>query len=224
MGRRGKEKVDFDMNDVLDTRYEGAQVELKTNRVALGDDVNLMAADPALKDLVIAVGWDTKGFGGEAVDVDVSLFLLNSTDMTRVNEDFIYYNNMSACEGAVRHEGDNRTGAGGGDDETILVNLHGVPFDISRLVFVYSIYKGAEKDQDLSMVKNAYIRVINASNDHEILRFNLDEHFAGVNDTAAIVGSINREGPKWHFTPLMEFEASGLGAIAKKYGMNIISQ
>jgi len=212
------------MNDILDTRFEGKEVELKSNRVDVGDDINLLAADPALKDLVIAVGWDNKGFGSNPVDVDVSLFLLNNQDQTRENEDFVYYNNMSACDGAVRHEGDNRTGAGGGDDETILLDLHGIPFDIARIVFVYSIYKGPEKEHSLSMVKNAYIRIINASNDHEILRFELDEYFSGVNDAAAIVGSINREGPKWHFTPLMDFEASGLGAIATKYGMNIISQ
>ncbi len=212
------------MSDIFDTRFEGKELELNSNRVTLGDDINLLAKDPALKDLVIAVGWDAKTFGGEDVDVDVSLFLLNSNDKTRENGDFVFYGNMSACEGAVRHEGDNRTGAGSGDDETILLNLQGVPFDISRLVFVYSIYKGAEKDQNLAMVKNAYIRIINSSNDHEILRFDLDEHFEGVDDTAALVGSINREGPKWHFTPLMEFEAGGLGAIATRYGMVVISQ
>lgn len=211
------------MVDILDTRFEG-DVKLKSNKVQLGDDLNLLEKDPALKDIMVAVGWDSRDFGGEDVDVDISLFLLGHDDMTRDNSDFVFYSNRETCDGAVRHEGDNRTGAGDGDDETILIDLQGVPFDISRIVFVYSIYKGAERDQGLGLVKNSYIRLVNTSNDHEILRFDLDEHFAGSVDTGCVVASINREGPKWHFTPLKEVHAGGLEEIATKYGMNIISQ
>jgi len=210
--------------DILDTRFEDKDVELHDHKVDVGDDVNIMAKDPALKDLMIAVGWDSNQFGGQAVDIDVSLFLLGSDDMTRDNDDFIFYNNMEACDGAIRHEGDNRTGAGEGDDETIVVDLHGVPFDISRLVFVCSIYKGAEKEQGLGLVRNAYIRIVNGANNHEILRFEFDPHFAAKSEDAAIVGSLNREGPKWHFTPRMEIAAGGLAEIATGYGMVISNQ
>ena len=210
--------------DIFDTRFEGKDVELTSNRVNLDDDIILSDKDPALQNLTVAVGWDSKAFGGQAVDVDISLFLLDKDDMTRKNEDFVFYNQMDTEEGAIKHEGDNRIGAGEGDDETILIDLHGIPYDIFRIIFVYSIYKGAERDQGLGLVKNSYIRIINNNDEHELVRFDLDEHFERNDQSAAIVGSLNRQGPKWHFTPVVEFAEGGLGEIATRYGMNIISQ
>tara|TARA_Y100000590_G_scaffold452997_1_gene597217 strand:- start:44768 stop:45406 length:639 start_codon:yes stop_codon:yes gene_type:complete len=212
------------MTDILDTRFEGREMKINQNNVYLGDDINLIAKEPALKQISVAVGWDSKAFGGMDVDVDISLFLLDRDDMTRENQDFVFYNNMEAYNGAVKHEGDNRTGAGDGDDETMLFDLHGIPFDVTRIVFVYSIYRGKERDQNLGLVKNSYIRLKNAETDHEIVRFNLDEHFKDTEETAAIVGSINREGPKWHFTPRIEKFTGGLAEIATNFGCTIIRQ
>ncbi len=212
------------MNDILDTRFEGQNYEINKNAVELGEDINLMTKDPTLRKVTVAVGWDAKEFGGKEVDVDISLFLLDRDNMTRDNQDFVFYNNMEAYDGAVKHEGDNRIGAGDGDDETMLFDLQGIPFDVMRIVFVYSIYRGKELSQDLSMVKNSYIRLLNSETDGEILRFNLDAHFSSLDGTAAIVGSINREGPKWHFTPLLEHTPNNLADIATQFGMNIIRQ
>lgn len=212
------------MDDILDTRFEGKDVELSDNRVALGDDINIMEKDPALQHITIGVGWDSNAFDGEAFDLDVSLFLLGTDEKTRSDDDFIYYNNMAASEGGVTHHGDSRTGAGAGDDEAISIDLHALPFDVVKIAIVLSIYKGAEKEQDLGGVRKSYVRLVNEANGHEILRFDLGEHFEGKFETAALVGSINREGPKWHFTPLAEFEAHGLAPIAERYGMLIGSQ
>lgn len=212
------------MTDILDTRFDGNDYEINKNACTLGDDINLLQKDPALRKITAAVGWDSKAFGGQDVDVDISLFLVDSNKMTRDNQDFVFYNNMTAYDGAVTHEGDNRTGAGDGDDETMQFDLRGIPFDVQHIVFVYSIYRGKEKEQNLSLVKNSYLRLDNAETGHELVRFDLDEHFAELQDTAAIVGSINREGPKWHFTPLKETFAGGLTEVATNFGMNIIRQ
>lgn len=212
------------MSDILDTRFENQDVNINQNNVNVGDDINLFEMDPALKKIMIGVGWDSNAFDSDPVDIDISLFLLNMDGQTRVNEDFVFYNNPETMEGAIRHEGDNRTGAGDGDDETILIDLHGVTFDIHRILFVYSIYRGEEKDQGLGKIRNAYIRIVNTENDHELLRFELDDHFLNKEETGAIVGSLNREGPKWHFTPLMQLEQKGLAKIATDHGMNIIQQ
>lgn len=212
------------MSDIFDTRFENTKMAINENDVHLGDDINLLKKDPALRNIRVAVGWDSKAFGSLNVDVDISLFLLNNQEMTREDEDFVFYNNMETCNGAVKHEGDNRTGAGDGDDETMLFELTKIPFDVTRIVFVYSIYKGRELQQDLSLVKNSYIRLLNADNDHELIRFDLDEHFKTIHDTGAIVGSINREGPKWHFTPRMDAFPDGLADIATQYGITIIRQ
>ena len=166
-------------NDILDTRFEGRKMDINENEVTLGDDVNLLSLDPALRNIRVAVGWDKKAFGDRDVDVDISLFLLDRNNMTRNDEDFVFYNNLETCEGAVKHEGDNRIGAGDGDDETMLFSLQNIPFDVMRIIFVYSIYRGREREQPLSMVKNSYIRLINSDNDHELLRFHWYECHSG---------------------------------------------
>lgn len=212
------------MTDILDTRFEGKAIELSENKVSLGDDVNILAKDPALHKIKIGVGWDMNAFDADAPDLDLSLFLIGRDGMTRIDEDFIFYNQTEGCEGKIKHGGDNRTGAGDGDDEIVLIDLHGVPFDVFSIVFTLSIYKGDEKRQELGMIRNVYMRIMNSDNNLEILRYNLEEHFRDKIENAAIVAYLNREGPKWHFKPAAEFIEGGLGAIAKRYGIIITQQ
>jgi len=212
------------MGDILDTRFEGKGVTLNDNLVKPGDDVNINARDPALKKLHIGVGWDLNAFDADAMDVDVSLFLLDKDGKTRIDEDFVFYNNMEALGGAVKHTGDNRTGALEGDDETVLIDLTGVPFDVQKIVFSLSLYRGEEKQQRLGQVQKAFIRILNPENSVELLRYNLDKELEDNNQTAMLVGSINREGPKWHFTPLAEAVEGGLGAVARRFGCIIVEQ
>ncbi len=212
-------------DDIFDTRFEDKDIEIDDNKVQLGDDINLFEKDPSLMNIIIGVGWDANAFDADAVDLDISLFLLNTSDMTRVDEDFIFYNNMEGGEGAVEHQGDSRTGAGDGDDENIFINLQALSFDISKLVFALTIYRGEEKEQDLDMVRGAYIRVVNAASNHEILRYELPrETLKGRKETAMIISHITREGPKWHFSPQAEFVNGGLGAVAQRYGLEITQQ
>ena len=212
------------MADIFDTRFKDKDIELDDNKAAVGDDVNLTAKDATLKRILIGAGWDLNAFDADALDLDISLILIDKENMTREDQEFIFYNNKEAYDGAVVHNGDSRTGAGDGDDESITVDLQGVPFDIIKFLIIISIYKGDEKEQNLDMVRNAYIRIVNAENGHELVRYDLDEVLDDKKETAMIAGSINREGPKWHFTPSDEFVEGGLGAVAARYGMIIGQQ
>lgn len=212
------------MTDILDTRFDNKNFTLPDNLMKLGDDVNLTEKDPLLTTLIIAVGWDNKGFGGHTVDVDLSLFLLDRSGVTLEDQDFVFYNNPNAHNGAIQHEGDNKIGAGDGDNETVKIMLKDLPFDIMQIACVYSIYRGPEKNQQLGLIKNGYIRLLNGHNNQEYLRFPLDLHFKDSQATAAIVGSLNREGPKWHFTARMETNPGNLADIATTYGLEIIRQ
>lgn len=211
------------MDDIFDTRFEGKEVKISDNRAKLGEDINLTARDPALRKLIIGVGWDSNAFDAEALDLDLSMFLNGKDGKTRVDEDFVFYNNPQTLAGAVRHMGDSRTGAGEGDDETIEIDLHGVPFDVMQLVFSLSIYRGPEKELALGMVSGAYIRILNAETRHELIRYELDAHLKEREESGMIMALLNREGPKWHFVPKADFEADGLGPIATRYGLDIIS-
>ena len=190
----------------------------------MGEEINLKEKDPTLRKIVLGAGWDGFSYNSDALDLDLSLLLLDKDRMTRVDEDFIFYNQPEAINGGIRHRGDNRTGAGDGDDETISVFLEAIPFDVFHAYTVMSIYQGYEKEQNLSMVRNSYIRLYNEENQDELIRFKMDGELKGQMETAVVVAALNREGPKWHFKPMMEYYMGGLTEIAKKYGMIVKDQ
>lgn len=211
------------MSDFFDTQFEGKQVELDDGQVSLGDEVNLSIKDPGLRKILIGAGWNINAFDSDVLDLDMSVFLLDKTGKTRVDEDFIFYNFSEAPDGGVKHLGDSRTGAGDGDDEAILVDTHLLSFEIMTVLIVVSIYKGYEKRQNLGMVRDAYIRIVNPETKHELCRYSLDKILADRTETGIVVGLLNREGPKWHFCPKADFIEGGLGQAARSYGL-IINQ
>lgn len=205
------------MVDIFDTTIDNVNIEIPKNYIKKGAELNLLSWDPSIKNLTIGLGWDVGTFEGNPVDVDISCFLLNKNEKTRVNEDFVFYNNLEACEGAVIHNGDNRVGAGDGDDESISIRLQGIPFDILRIVFVISIYRGDEKEEFLSKLRGAYIRIINADNELEVVRYDITPDLIGVNESGMIIASLDREGPKWFFRALGQPVNGGLAKMATNY-------
>ncbi|MGB4058239.1 MAG: TerD family protein [Alphaproteobacteria bacterium] len=212
------------MADILDTQFEGKKIELEDNRVKVGDEVNITAKDPTLRRLMVGIGWDINVFNVDSLDLDVSMFMLGKDEMTRNDDDFVFYNQPNALDNGIRHGGDSRTGAGDGDDETILIDLHSVPFDVMKLVFVLSIYRGKEKMQNMGMVRNAYFRLVNDDSTYEIVRYQMSEDLEDKGEKAMVIASLNREGPKWHFKPVAEFIEGGLKEIAERYGLLIVEQ
>ncbi|MCB1591146.1 MAG: TerD family protein [Alphaproteobacteria bacterium] len=206
------------MVDIFDPNVDKeVKIELNQNALNRGDEINLNAKDPTLKSLQIGVGWDLNAFDTDPLDLDISCFMLNRQGKTRVNEDFIFYNNFEGTDKAVLHDGDNRTGAADGDDESMTVILNNIHFDIVQVMFVLSIYKGEEKGQSLSKVRNGYFRLVNRDTNIEIARYDLEKDVDERKETAMLVGVLNREGPKWHFVALGECVDGGLRTIAEGY-------
>ena len=206
---------------VVDGSADDAPTSFQLKR---GEQVNLMRLDPTLKKIFIGIGWDVIGFDTEAPDLDGSVFLLNKDNKTRTDNDFIFYNNLKSEDGAVEHSGDNRTGAGEGDDETISIDLMALPFDVTKIAFVVSIYDALVREHTFKNVRNCFIRIVNTETGIELMRFNLDHEFEQSPKTAAVlVGTLNREGPNWFFDGLGQMEDGGLPKIATDYGI-IVAQ
>lgn len=184
-----------------------------------GDYMDLLRKDPTLKRIRIGAGWEQRLLEEERIDIDLSAFVLNNKDQTRVDEDFIFYNNDSGVEGGIKHLGDNRTGAGEGDDEAMTIDLNAIPFDIGKIVFVLSIYDEELKGHNFSLVRDVFIRVINEDDQNEICRFIFegDDELKGGN--AIYVAMLIREGPKWYFELKAEVINGGLAEIATRYGI-----
>ena len=162
--------------------------------------VNLTRATPGLRKLTIGVAWEFQPYDGDPLDVDLSCFILGRDGMTREDPDFVFYNNPQGAALAVKHLGDNRTGAGEGDDEAIMVDLDNLSFDIWRIVFVASIYQGEDHDHDFGKLREIVTRVENADNATEIHRHKFSGHKLEA-ATAVKVAELHRDGVEWHFTP-----------------------
>lgn len=209
------------MNDMDDDDLEPIVMMPNHNmvRVKKGEEINITRLDPTIREVTVGVGWDLKRFEGDPVDVDASVFLLDKNDRTREDEDFVFYNNMSGREGAVRHMGDSRTGAGDGDDEKIVIDLMALPFEIVKIAFSLSIYDLDMNSNNFTMVKNVYFRIVNNETTHETFRFELDEGLG--NTTCLLIGSLERIGSDWVYKAIGEPIQGGLTRLATEYGMVI---
>lgn len=154
----------------------------------------------------MGLGWDQvkkRGFfGGGEVDLDASALLF---DRNGGLVDTVAYNHLRSNDGSVQHGGDNLTGAGDGDDETIYVDLSRVPANVEHLVFVITAYTG----QAFSSVENVFCRLVDDSTGRgtEVVRYNLGDEKGSQN--AQVMAKVSRSGSGWDFT------AIGLSARGK---------
>jgi len=183
-----------------------------------------------LSSVTIGLGWDVKQKGGgflgklfgsgeeEEYDLDAIAFLLNAegkvTNFGRSVQkgnhtinmfggDVIYFNSMQHPSGNIWLTGDNRTGAGDGDDEQIIVKLNNLSTDYDRILFVVSIYQGKKNHQHFGMVENAFIRAVDR-NGKEIARFSLsgDSTFNGT--CSMTFAEVYRKDESWKFRAIGE--------------------
>jgi len=127
---------------------------------------------------------------------------------------FVFYNNLSSGDGSVIHNGDNRTGSGEGDDETIDISLQKVSSLVSQIYFTISI-NNADVGFNFSNVSNASVRVYNADNNQILCQYTLSESFANA-DTLNI-GRVYRNGAEWSFEALGEAYSGGLATAVELY-------
>ena len=184
-----------------------------------GGNVSLSKEAPGMKKMLIGLGWDVRATDGAAFDLDGSAFLLNASGKVRSDTDFIFYNQTKSADGSVEHTGDNRTGEGDGDDESIIVELEKVPAGIKSLFVAVTIHDAQARRQNFGQVSNAFIRCVNADTNVEVARFDLSED-ASV-ETAMIFGEVYRHNGEWKFRAIGQGFKGGLGPLAKNYGVNV---
>ena len=89
-----------------------------------GQKVSLSKGNPGLKKIMVGLGWDVNAFdSGSDFDLDAAAFLVGANGKCTSDKDFVFYGNLEHSSGAVKHMGDNLTGAGNGDDEQIQIDL-----------------------------------------------------------------------------------------------------
>jgi len=191
-----------------------------------GQKIDLTKGNPGLKHVMVGLGWDEvkKGGllgglfgGGQDIDCDASAIVITeSINKLAGKSDLVYFGNLTHKSGAIKHMGDNLTGAGEGDDEQIFVDLASVPAEYSKIIFVVNIYEAKARRQDFGMINNAFIRIVDSDSKQELCRYNLSENYNGM--TSMIFGELYRHNGEWKFSAVGQATADdGLGALVKRY-------
>lgn len=155
-------------------------------------------AGGSLAQVKMGLGWDVAksggllgglfgGGGNDSIDLDASVVMF---DANKQPIDVVYFGQLRSKDGSITHSGDNRTGAGDGDDEVINVSLSSIPANVQSLVFTVNSFTG----QSFEKVANAYCRIVNGSNNSEIARYNLS---AQGSHTAMVMAKVYRHNGEW---------------------------
>lgn len=182
---------------------EGALVAINLQK---NKPIDLTKSDGGSLSLVrLGLGWDVKTetkrglFGtrtiSKKVDLDASAILFSGSTPV----DVVYFGQLRSKDGSITHTGDNLSGEGEGDDESIMVELPSVPGSIDTIVFTVNSYTGDR----FSDVENAYVRVVDsAQRDEELARYSLT---GGAPSTALVMAKVTRSGGGWSITALGEY-------------------
>ncbi len=184
-----------------------------------GGNVSLTKQAPGMTAVLVGLGWDARTTTGEQFDLDASALMLGNTGKVPSDRHFVFFNNKTSPDGAVEHTGDNLTGAGEGDDETIKVDLAAVPGDVEKIVFAVSIYEGEARQQGFGQVRNAFIRVVDQAGGAEVARYDLTEDASS--ETAMLFGELYRNGGEWKFRAVGQGYSAGLAGIAGDFGVGV---
>ena len=153
-------------------------------------------AGTGLSRVFMGLGWDVAKKGGffgklmggdDEIDLDASCLMFNEEGIA---VDAIWFGQLQSKDGSIRHSGDNRTGAGEGDDEVIHVDLARVPANIKNLVFTVNSFRG----QTFDSVANAFCRIVDKSSGKEIARYDLSVQGR---HSAQIMAKLYRHNGEW---------------------------
>ena len=188
-----------------------------------GQKVSLSKDNAGLSRIIVGLGWDevqqqSRGFFApkpQPIDCD-AFALLHQNGKLLDTRDVVYFGNLTHMSGAVKHMGDNLTGAGDGDDEQIMIDLNAVPAQYDRIVLAVNIYQAHKKNQHFGMIQNAFIRLVDARNNNEMCIYNLTENYSG--QTAMLFGEVYRHNGEWKFNAVGQGTTDGsIGDFAKRY-------
>lgn len=192
-----------------------------------GQRISLSKEAPGLKKLMCGLGWDVvkKSGGGlfgafsnaPDYDLDASVICLDPNGKVNDMANIVYFSNLKHRSGAITHLGDNLTGAGEGDDEQIIVDLSLMPAQIAKLIFTVNIYDSITRKQDFGQVQNAFVRLVNMSDNKELARYNLSgSEYKGM--TGMIMAEIYKHNDEWKMGAIGDgVKANGLAELVKSY-------
>lgn len=169
-----------------------------------------------LPKFIVGLGWDANASNtGIDFDLDASVFILGENKKVISDDYFVFYNNLKSPDNAVEHTGDNLTGDGDGDDESIKIDLSKINPNVTEICFVVTIHKAEERRQNFGQVRNSFVRIYNTDNNEELLKYELEEDFSV--ETAVEFGRLYKRNSEWKFEAIGVGQKGGLSDYLTKY-------
>jgi tellurium resistance protein TerD len=164
----------------------------------------------------IGLGWDTNNSStGSGFDLDASVFILGDNKKIISDSHFVFYNNLKSPDDAVIHTGDNLTGDGEGDDEQVKIDLTKINPAVKEICIVVTIHDAIDRKQNFGQVRNSFIRIVDDSNNTELVKYELEEDFSI--ETAVEFGRIYNKDGQWKFEAIGVGMKGGLEDYLNKY-------
>ncbi len=176
--------------------------------------INLTKSAPSLNQVRVGLSWDDVQINGQSPDCDAAAFMLGENGKLPNESSFVFYNNLVSGDGAVRYGGDNKTGAGDGDDETIDITLSQVSPSINQIILTITI-NNTDAGFNFGTVKNARVKIYNSANNSIICDYKMTESCPDCD--GIYMGAFYRNGADWEFQAMGDTASGGLGAIVELY-------
>lgn len=186
-----------------------------------------ISLEKSMRLALIGLGWKSNKYkGGYDFDLDASAFLLGPDGTCMQDQDFVFYGNPSARNGAVFSKGDDQSGGDEddeGDQEQIVVNFNKLPPQIEKIAITVTIYDAEARGQNFGQVSDAYVRMAKIQkeddeNGETVIEYNLEEDFS--NETALVACEIVKQGSDWKFNAVGQGFEGGLAALCANYGID----
>jgi len=183
-------------------------------KIVKGQKADITKNNPGVSRIVVGMGWGS----GSEVDLDFSVFVLQANGKVRSDQDLIFYSNPAGAGGSIRILGQAKKSYGGlTDQEQASIELGSVPKELERIPFTLTIYEGDARKQNFSLVKDAYLRIIDEATGNELIRYELGNNFPV--ETAIVVGEVYRYNGEWKFNAIGSGYSGGLAALCGSFGV-----
>lgn len=160
----------------------------------------------------VCLGWNTTN---AACDVDVSAFMLNSAGRVVGDDWFVFYGQTQSPDGSTAFFMDN-----GADREFITVDFSRLNPSVTKIVFVLTINEALQKRLNFSMLKDAYIRIMDSAGSREYVSFKMTEYYSNV--TSMMIGEVYLHNNTWKFNAIGNGVARDLAGLCELYGVQTV--
>ncbi len=157
--------------------------------------------------LQLVVSWDEPA---GPVDVDAAALLLNASGRVRSDEDFVFFNQPTSPEGALRHLG--RPSSAAAPHERIDVDLGGIPEDVHNIAVTASVLEGCFGD-----LEGLRLLVLDDIGD-ALARYDIS---GATSETAFVFGAVYRRGDGWKLRAIGQGWDTGLAGLASDFGVTV---